>query len=263
MEAITVVSLMSNNHRALYQGVAEHLGRRAGMRTLFVTEAPWQECEQMLDQGRAQVGFICGLPYTRKTDRFELLAAPVMRAARYGDRPVYFSDVVVRADSPFQSFADLRGATWAYNEPGSWSGCVVLRAHLAALGETASYCGRVVESGAHLRSLEMILDGAVDAAAIDSAVLEMEQARRPRLAAQIRIVESFGPNMFPPTVIRREVHGETKRRIRAALLAMHEDPEGEAILAAGQVARFAPVDDADYDTIRQKARHAERVRFEM
>ena len=71
MEEITVVSLMSNNHRALYQAVAEHLGQRAGIRTVFVTEVPWQGCEQMLDQGRAQVGFICGLPYTRKADRFE------------------------------------------------------------------------------------------------------------------------------------------------------------------------------------------------
>jgi hypothetical protein len=31
---------------------------------------------------------------------------------------------------------------------------------------------------------------------------------------------------------------------------MHEDPDGCAILAAGQMARFAPVADADYNPIR-------------
>src|SRR5690349_24826251 len=122
MEEITIVSLMSDNHQALYQGVADYLGRRTGVRAAFVTDVPWQERERMLDQGDAQVGFICGLPYTRKTEHLELLAAPVMRAPRYGDRPVYFSDVVVRGDSRFLSLADLRGATSAYNEPGSWSG---------------------------------------------------------------------------------------------------------------------------------------------
>src|SRR5262245_36779470 len=111
MEEITIVSLMSDNHQAFHQGVAEYLGRRARVRTAFVTDVAWQERERMLDQGRAQVGFICGLPYIHKAERLELLAAPVMRAPRYGGRPVYFSDVVVRGDSRFRSFADLRGAT--------------------------------------------------------------------------------------------------------------------------------------------------------
>ncbi len=39
----------------------------------------------------------------------ELLAAPVMEALRYEHRPIYFSDVVVRRDSPFRIFAEMPG----------------------------------------------------------------------------------------------------------------------------------------------------------
>src|SRR3954452_19142324 len=66
----------------------------------------------------ADVAVVCGLPYVERTRRgdcpVEPVAAPVVRGARYGGRPIYFSDVIVRRDSPFRRFADLRGRSWAY-----------------------------------------------------------------------------------------------------------------------------------------------------
>ena len=104
---------------------------------------------------------------------------------------------MVRADSAFRSFADLRGAALAYNDAGSFTGYAVLGAHLAALGETIGYFGRVVQSGAHLQSLQLIAQGLVDTAAIDSVVLELELARCAELAAQFRVVEAIGPSPIP------------------------------------------------------------------
>jgi ABC-type nitrate/sulfonate/bicarbonate transport system substrate-binding protein len=63
----------------------------------------------------------------RQPPKLTLLAAPLPAGARYGGKPIYFSDVVVRRDSPYQTFADLRGVTWGYNEPGSQSGYNVVR----------------------------------------------------------------------------------------------------------------------------------------
>jgi len=263
METLTVVSLMSDNHLTFYQSVAKYLSRRTGLGMQFVKDRPWKDRERMLDQAQAQVGFICGLPYTQRAGWLELLAAPVMRGARYHNRPIYFSDVVVRRDSPFRSFSDLRGATWAYNEPDSWSGCLVLRAYLAACGETRSYFGKIVESGAHIRSLQMLVDRAIDAAAIDSTVLEIELVRRPELADQINVVERIGPNPIPPAVARRDLPDAIKRRLRDALLQMHADPEGAAILADGMVSHFAAIRDADYDAMRRKVLLAEHVPFDV
>jgi phosphonate transport system substrate-binding protein len=94
-------------------------------------------------------------------------------------------------------------------------------------------------------------------------VLELELARRPALAEQIRVVESIGPNPIPPAVVRREVPDAIKQQLRNVLLQMHEDDEGAAILAAGRVARFTTIRDADYDDIRRKAHLAEQVQFDV
>lgn len=54
---------------------------------------------------------------------------------------------------------------------------------------------------------------------------------------------------------------DRQERLRAALLAMHEDAEGRAILADGLMVRFVPVQDADYDPIRAMAARAVTAGF--
>jgi phosphonate transport system substrate-binding protein len=219
----------------------------------------------MLDCGEAHIGVICGLPYVWKVDRseplVELLAAPVMQRPRYGDRPIYFSDVVVRADSPFRNFADLRGASWAYNEPGSQSGYNLTRCHLASLGERSGYFGRVVESGAHQSSIDMVIDGVVNASAIDSSVLELEFELRPMLAGFVRVIHTLGPSPVPPAVVSIKVPTGVRRTLRHVLLTMHHEPSGREILARAGIVRFTSVSDRDYDPIRRMARIAEGVRL--
>ena len=182
-----------------------------------------------------------------------------MQGARYQDRPIYFSDVVVHRDSPYHSFADLRGAAWAYNERGSHSGYNVVRYHLATLGVKQAYFGRVIESGAHQASLRMILDRQVDASAIDSTVLELELERQPEIQNDIRIIETLGPSPIPPWLILKTVPQPLRDQLRRVILNMRTDPRGRAILAQARIARFAAVEDRDYDPIREMARLADQI----
>ena len=263
MQLIKITSCQAPNADFVCQAITEYLAEKVDIATTFINDIPWEEREQLLDQGEIQAGWICGLPYVRKVDQpeahLELLAAPVMQHPRYQNRPIYFSDVIVHRDSPFQSFADLRGASWAYNEPHSQSGYNITRYHLATLGETSNYFGRVIEAGAHQVALQMVLKRQVDASAIDSTVLEMELQREPELSRQLRIIEVLGPSPIPPWVISKKVPQPLRQALREALVGMAQDPAGQAILTAGQMARFGQVEDRDYDPIREMARLASGI----
>jgi phosphonate transport system substrate-binding protein len=265
MHTLRITSLQAENANFTVAAITSYIAERLGVSADFVAEIPWQERESRLDAGQIQVAWICGLPYVRKVGqpepRIELLAAPVMRGTRYGGKPVYFSDVVVRRDSRFTAFTDLRGASWAYNEPGSHSGYNVVCYHLARLGEASQYFGRVFESGAHQVSLQMILDGRIDASAIDSTVLEQEFRREPALRSRVRIVDTLGPSPIPPWVILKDLPQDLRSSLRELLLGMHRDAEGRAVLARGYMTRFARVKDTDYDAIRDMARLAASVRL--
>ena len=99
---------MAENSEALCHSIAEILENKIGISTEYVTGIPWQERERLFDVGEIQILWLCGLPYVDKADLvgsdMELLAVPVPAGARYQGRPVYFSDVVVRQGSAFESF---------------------------------------------------------------------------------------------------------------------------------------------------------------
>lgn len=219
----------------------------------------------MLLTGQIDIGWICGLPYVQIIGRvgvqMELLAAPVMRGARYQGKPVYFSDVIARRESSFRSFEDLRGSSWAYNEPNSHSGYNLTRYMLAQKGESSGYFGDVVEAGSHQAALQMLLDGKIEGTSIDSTVLEMELKNRPEILKHIRKIETWGPSPIPPWVIHKEVPADMRDKIRRTLLDMDSDPDGRAVLASLGMKQFVRVSDADYDPIREMAHEARRVRL--
>jgi phosphonate transport system substrate-binding protein len=266
MPPLTFTSCQAPRADAFGVALARYLSDHLHIPTSFVGDIPWQERERRFDAGAIDCCWICGLPYVWKVERgqppLELLVAPVMQGERYHRRPVYFSDVVVRRSSHFHTFADLRGATWAYNESGSHSGYNVVRAHLARLGERSGYLGRVLASGAHQNSLRLLLAGEVDATAIDSTVLEAELHHQPAIKEQIRVVATLGPSPIPPWLILRQVPEKLRLAVRSVLLGMHRDRAGQSLLAAERVARFIPISDRWYDGIRQMYQEATGVSLE-
>ncbi len=234
----------------VYQFVVDHVGRYLGCPTELVVG----ESFAAFAAGAADAGFICGLPYVdlvRQTPPpVALLAAPVLGGPRYGGRPVYFSDVIVRRDSAFRSFADLRGARWSYNDPDSHSGYSLTRYELVRRGETQGYFGAVVAAGWHQASIRWVAEGTVDASAIDSQVLAIALRDDPALAGHLRVIATFGPSTIQPVVASTRLPEALRGQIRAALLALADDPAARAPLEAGFVARFVPIADATYADIR-------------
>jgi ABC-type phosphate/phosphonate transport system substrate-binding protein len=117
---------MAETTEPFCRGLAKYLEKKLAIPTNCVAHIPWQERERLFDQGAIQVLWLCGLPYVRKAQlndfAIELLAVPIPLGSRYRAEPIYFSDVVVKRDSRFRVFHDLRGSSWAYNEPFSHSG---------------------------------------------------------------------------------------------------------------------------------------------
>jgi phosphonate transport system substrate-binding protein len=260
-QLIRFATFLAPNMLPVYQFIADYVGQKLNCPTELSVGSDFSQ----FAAGEADIGFICGLPYVQLTCQspapVELLAAPVLQGERYGGRPIYFSDVIVRQDSPFQTFADLRGCCWSYNDLGSHSGYNITRYHLVQLGETAGYFGRVVAAGSHQNSIRLICAGEVDASAIDSQVLAIELRDQPELTAQLRIIDTLGPAAIQPVVAARQLPDNLKAEVRAILLEMGADPIAKNKLAHGFVEHFAPVTDSTYDDIREMLAAAETIGF--
>jgi phosphonate transport system substrate-binding protein len=261
MNRLRFGTYLAPNVIPVYGLVTREVGRRLGIETELVVETSYDSCER--DEN--EVCFVCSLPYVtferRGLDLAIPIAAPVLIGERYGGRPVYFSDVIVQRDSPFRSFLDLRGHSWAYNEPLSHSGYGITRYHLVALKETNGFFGEVIEAGFHEESIRAVANGEIDGSAIDSQVLEIALRDDPHLAASLRVVEALGPSTIQPVAVSRRVPTDLREAIRDVLVTMADDPDMREGLAAGLVARFTPVDASSYDDIRMMLDACEQAGF--
>jgi phosphonate transport system substrate-binding protein len=261
IETLRFANFLSPILHSTYEQIASYTGQALSLPATLHTG-------QSLDEfanGQADVGFLCGLLYVRMQQwvdcPVELLAAPVLLADRYADRPIYFSDVIVRRDSPHTSFDDLQGCTWAYNEAASHSGCNLVCYGLLERHKSPDYFGQRVKSGSHLTSLQMVIGGQADAAAIDSHVLDAVLQRDPTLAARLRVVAMLGPSAMPPVVVAKRLDTALKDRLRVALAEMHHDHVAAQGLQQGLIRRLAPVTDAHYNDIRHMLATVQAVPF--
>jgi phosphonate transport system substrate-binding protein len=250
MDRLRFGTYLAPNVLPVYELVTREVGRRLRIPTELVVETSYESCLE----DRNDVCFVCSLPYVtfeaQGRSPAEPVAAPVLLGERYGGRPIYFSDVIVPRDGRARSFLDLRGRSWAYNEPLSHSGYGITRYHLVQLGETDGFFSEVIEAGFHQDAIRMVARGEVDGSAIDSQVLEIELRDHPSLREAVRVVDALGPSTIQPVAVSKRFSERERETIRETLVSLHEDPDVRAGFASGLVDRFVPIGPKDYDDIR-------------
>ena len=219
---LRAASYLAPNSFDVYQSVIKALARLLSVEIELYQSRfdPLNDPAFINDQ--LDLAFICGLPFIqyhqKNPDQFQVLVAPVMKAPRYCDRPIYFSDVVVNRSSDIHQLSELAGKTFGYNDRGSNSGYYIVQWHLAQHGYSNHFFGNWIETGSHQESLQRILAGSIDSAAIDSTVLEKSLQQHPEWKDQIRIIDIIGPSPIPPLIVANHVDSVIIHQLRDTLL---------------------------------------------
>ncbi|MBI4628501.1 MAG: PhnD/SsuA/transferrin family substrate-binding protein [Candidatus Rokubacteria bacterium] len=190
--------------------------------------------------------FMCGYPYALRERRPELLCAPVPAPPRYGGKPVYVTDFIVREESGFRALEDTFGGRIAYSAEHSHSGYNAARYHLLR-HRTAERPALFAEvKGPYVRQravIQAVLDGEADVAAIDGYGHDLLRRHDPAVAARLRAVATTAPAPSPPLVASPAMPPAERERLREALLAAHEAPELKPVLEDLLLLRLARVED--------------------
>jgi phosphonate transport system substrate-binding protein len=247
VETIRVGAFLSERLRPFYERATAAMGEALGRPAVLEEGRDFAR----VTSGELHAGFICGLPYVNLRDRLgddvEALVAPVMEGERYAGRPVYFSDVLVRAGEESAPLEALGGRRLAVNEADSHSGYGVVLATLADRGVPEEGFAEVVETGSHAASVRALRGGRVDAAAVDSHLLAAFVADDPALLGELTRSDTLGPSPSQPLVAGPSLGHAERLAVQEALREV-----GATELAPGvRMAGWEPVSDADYEPIRR------------
>jgi phosphonate transport system substrate-binding protein len=165
--------------------------------------------------------------------------------------PFYHSHLIVLAGNRYGSLMDLRSARLALSDPGSTSGALLPREELTSrMGMPfEKFFGAVSYAGSHVKSIDAVLRGDVDAAFVASTQLE-EAHRSGKFAERpVKSLWQSAPIPYDPLVWRGQLCEPIKKQIRAAFF---DDPAALRSLLDGiESNRFVPIDDRHYAGIRK------------
>ena len=238
---------------AWWAGIARHLetagidGAPDRLTRPEALAAVWDDPALLVGQG-------CGYPFTHGyADRWQYLATPVYAAPGCAGVS-YCSWLVVRANSDVERVAALRGRIAAVNAPESHSGCLALRAAVAAADPAPGPAfAAVLWTGGHRASLHAVAEGRADVAAIDCVSHALLAAHAPEALAQTRVLAASPAAPGLPLIAGRRVDAAMRARVRDALRTAVADPELAAVRRTLLIADLAVLPAGAYDRIGQLA----------
>ena len=198
------------------------------------------------------LAMMCGLPFSLRTPRPTLVAAPIPSPARYGGRPLYFTDIVVRADAPYRTLEDTFGGVAGYTLADSLSGGLAFAGHLQPYNTPTrprlyrQWVGNLI----HPRGvIEALATGRIDVGPLDSYYHDLLRRHDPAFASQVRTVASTRPLPIPPWVATKAMSTEELRRLRDALTAAGSEPSVAPLMERLLLRGFAFPPASDYQPL--------------
>jgi ABC-type phosphate/phosphonate transport system substrate-binding protein len=156
---------------ALWRALLASVLEGAGDPVEIVDHAPPAPISELWKRPDKAAVFMCGLPYSLATPQPTLVVAPVPSPVAYGDRACYWSDVVVRADSPFQSLEQTFGHRLALTTPESQSGYAALLYTLMPFGSAKPLYRTIIEPRfTPMGALTAVIEKKAEVAPLDSYV---------------------------------------------------------------------------------------------
>lgn len=226
-----------------------YLEAATGARVEFVQRGAYSPIVDGLRAGQIDFAWICGYPYVLHASELRLIAVPVWRG-----RPLYQSYLIAGAKSEAASLADLRARSFAFSDPLSNSGYLYIRYLLAQQKlRVEDYFRRSFFAHSHQNVVEAVAEGLAEGGAVDGYVWEVLAEVRPALVAGTRLLQRSPDFGFPPIVAAAHVDAATRKTMQRALLAMHESPEGRAVLGELRLDRLEGGSPRLFDSIQRMA----------
>jgi len=247
---IALASVMSPHETiGYYRKIADYIAEQTGRQTILIQRKTYAEVNMLLANGDIDIAFLSTGAYSsyRGMNEIELLVM-----AEHLGTSLYTAEIIVHKDSPIQTVNDLEGKIFAFTDPLSYSGHMVIEEHLRQQNTIPEkFFKRYFYTYNHDKSLWAVANKVADGASFDSQIYEYAKEKTPELAANVRIIASMGPAPTGPVVISKKLRLEQKEQLRHIFLTLHDDPDVSEAMQGLVIDRFVLPTPELYEPLRR------------
>jgi len=207
--------------RAQYQPFGQYLSQYLGMPVDLFVATDYAGVVEAMASDRLDMAYFGGLTYVQAEQRAQVYPI-VTEVDRETDTTKYYSAIIVPADSPVQTVADLRGRRFAFGDIGSTSGSLYPRIMLDRVGIGNFTDPRTfVYTGGHDATALAVQNMTVDGGGIERRIMNRLIESGQVDGSSLRIVEQELVEGYP-WVVRAALDRGLVDRITSAFLDMQD-----------------------------------------
>ncbi|HBV87103.1 MAG TPA: phosphate/phosphite/phosphonate ABC transporter substrate-binding protein [Desulfosporosinus sp.] len=247
----SVISPMENVNQ--YEDLLNLLGERVQKQVQMVQRQNYTDTNSLIESGNVQVAFICSGALLGKDK--EEQAERIIVTPEIAGSATYRSYIIVPSHSSAHFLSDLKGKTFAYMDPLSFSGHIAPQYMIKKAGyNPATFFEKTIYTYSHDNSIKAVSEGVVQGAAVDSLIYDLTISRRPELMDKIKIIDQSEEVGNPPVVVSSHTDPKLRALIKNVLLTLHLDEEGRKALKVLKFDRFIHPNLTLYDRVWEMSR---------
>lgn len=242
---VAVSSILSPRETlTVYQSLLDYLEAKLGRPVVLLQRRTYKEVNELVQNNGADIAFVCSGGYVAGNYSYglELLAMPEVNG-----QLTYQSYIIAGMRVTAESIDDLRGRSFAFTDPMSFSGRIAPVYMITSRGyDSGDFFGRTFFTYSHDNAIKSVAEGIVDAAAVDSMIYDQACSKNPDLQKHLKVIDRSLMVGNPPVVVNKSLDFAEKERLRSLVLDMHRDKQGLVALTALKYDRFILPNDNLY-----------------
>jgi len=239
--------------------LTKYLERTVGMKVDFVPVNDYPAAVEALVNKQVELVWFGGFTYVQAQIRSGGKIIPI---AQREEDTSFRSVFITQTNSGIKRLADLKGKQVSFGSPSSTSGHAMPRSFLLDAGiDPEKDFKRVAYSGAHDATIAAVVNGRVDAAALDITVWRKFVSENKVDTTKVDVFFTSPPFYNYNWSVHADMPAPLREKITAALLNLNmNNPEGKEILTLNRATKYIPTKPENYKGLENAGRSAGLIR---
>lgn len=239
--------------------LTKYLERTVGMKVDFVPVNDYPAAVEALVNKQVELVWFGGFTYVQAQIRSGGKIIPI---AQREEDTSFRSVFITQTNSGIKRLADLKGKQVSFGSPSSTSGHAMPRSFLLDAGiDPEKDFKRVAYSGAHDATIAAVVNGRVDAAALDITVWRKFVSENKVDTTRVDVFYITPPYFNYNWSVHADMPAPLREKITAALLNLNmNNPEGKEILTLNRATKYIPTKPENYKGLENAARNIGLIR---
>ena len=239
--------------------LTKYLERTVGMKVDFVPVNDYPAAVEALVNKQVELVWFGGFTYVQAQIRSGGKIIPI---AQREEDTNFRSVFITQTNSGIKRLTDLKGKQVSFGSQSSTSGHLMPRSFLLEAGiDPDKDFKRVAYSGAHDATIAAVVNGRVDAAALDITVWRKFVSENKVDTTRVDVFYTTPPYFNYNWSVHADMPAPLREKITAALLNLNmNNPEGKEILTLNRATKYIPTKPENYKGLENAGRSAGLIR---